>query len=559
MRNLLHLTYVMLKGNSLAGFAGSSKRRQKRSRAANYIMFFVLAVYMIGIMIASANALYQLLEPAGLQSMLVSLYLSMGVVLVFFFGVMYVISIFYHSSDVEKLLPMPLRPQEIIGAKLIVTAVYEYIFLFVLVAPALFTYGYASGEGLVFYLLTLLVILLLPVVPLGMAAILVMIIMRFTPFARNKDRFSMVSGLLTMVLALGLVFASQSATRFSQDDLVRIIQSGAEEIARMTASFFPGTSFAVMALVSESLSSSLANFGLLLLAAAASTVLTILAGKIFYFKGVIGLSGSMSRARKLNEREISSLNKSGSAFRTYVRKEFLLLFRTPIFFMNNVLMNFIWPLFFLIPLMSGGGGSIAELRSMMNKFITESGDKGYSIALAVIFAVACFLAGTNGITESALSREGKLIYIMKILPVSYTVQIWAKIAVGILLSFAGTLIMYILALLLLQPPFWFAVLLFAVIPGPVLCVNLAGMFYDLFWPKLSWDNEQKAVKQNMNVLYGMLSSLLIAALGAVPVFVLGPGLLASAAILLGLPLVLSALMARFLPSVILSQFNQLDV
>lgn len=559
MKNLLHLTYVMLKGNGLSGVAGSSKRKKRMSRIANLLLFTFLALYMIGIMTISANGLYRLLEPVGLQSMLISLFLSMGVLLVFLFGVMYVISIFYHSSDIEKLLPLPLRPQEIIGAKFLVTLIYEYIFLVVLVAPALFIYGFAGDLTPGYYLLAILVILLLPIIPLCMSSVLVMVIMRFTPFARNKDRFSMISGLLSLFLALGLVFATQSATNFSQEDLVRIIQSGAEEIAGLTASVFPGTNFAVLTLAAQSPATVLANLALLILLSVLAVILTVFIGKLFYFQGVIGLGSSMARHRKLSEREMNRLSGSGSSFWTYVGKEFLLLVRTPIFFMNNVLMNFLWPLFFLIPLLSGGGGSIAEFRSVILQFVYGSGDQGYAAVLAIGFAVACFLSGTNGVTESALSREGKMIYIMKILPISYTTQIWAKIMCGSLLSLSGVLIMYVLALFLLQPPLWFAILLLAVLPGAVLSVNISGMFYDLFWPKLNWDNEQKAVKQNLNVLYGMLSSLVIAALGAVPVFLLWPGLLWSTLLLAGLPLLLIAAMSRILPRIIVSQFRQLDV
>jgi ABC-2 type transport system permease protein len=39
---------------------------------------------------------------------------------------------------------------------------------------------------------------------------------------------------------------------------------------------------------------------------------------------------------------------------------------------------------------------------------------------------------------------------------------------------------------------------------------LAGILIDLNFPKLVWDNEQKAVKQNFNVVINMLASTLMA-------------------------------------------------
>jgi ABC-2 type transport system permease protein len=77
----------------------------------------------------------------------------------------------------------------------------------------------------------------------------------------------------------------------------------------------------------------------------------------------------------------------------------------------------------------------------------------------------------------------------------------------------------IIVVILLQPPAWLTLSLLAVLPGGVILPNLSGIIFELYWPKLNWDNEQKAVKQNLNVLYGMAVSLLYAALFAVPAIV----------------------------------------
>lgn len=42
-------------------------------------------------------------------------------------------------------------------------------------------------------------------------------------------------------------------------------------------------------------------------------------------------------------------------------------------------------------------------------------------------------------------------------------------------------------------------------------IILAGMLIDIEKPLLNWTNPQRAVKQNMNVLFGMLAGLLITA------------------------------------------------
>jgi len=561
MRNLLHLAYVIYKGNGFANFAGDSGKRQKRlSKIGSVILLCFLVAYMATIMSVSAMGLFDLLSPAGLEGLLLGLYLSMGVLLAFLFGILYVISIFYYSSDVEKILPLPLRADDIIGAKLLVTALYEYIYLVIMLAPALIVYGIRSSAGMLYYLYAVLILIFLPLIPLSFASVLVMLVMRFTPFARNKDRFNIVSGLLAMALALGFVFGIQSMATFSDQDLISLLGSGAGKIAGMTASVFPGTSFAASALAEPFGWQAAGQVGLVILIALAALAVTMQLSRLLYFKGVIGLNASASSRRRLSEKEMAAVRTGGSAFWSYVLKDIRILVRTPIFFMNNVLMNFLWPIFILIPLLSNEENDSLSLavRTLQQTVFTPEGS-GAAIALAIAFAAGCFISGTNGIAESALSREGKLMYIMKILPMSYTRQIWAKLAVGILMSLVGTLILVVLFMIFLQPPFWFDLLLLAALPGAALLPNLAGLIFELYWPKLNWDNEQKAVKQNMNVLYGILLSMLLAAVVIVPIVAWQIPLVPAAALIILLPLLLSSVLIALIRHIGPRQIQAMDV
>ncbi len=560
MSNLLHLAYVINKGNGFANFASDvGRRRNKLNKAGSLILFGVLIVYMGGLMTISALGLYDLLAPVGLAGLLVSLCLSAGVLLVFLFGILYVISIFYYASDVEKLLPLPLRADDIIGAKLLVTAAYEYLYLAVLVVPPLAVYGIRSGAGALYYVYAVLSLVFLPIIPLCLSSILVMLVMRFTPLARNKDRFNMVSGLLVMVVALGFVFGIQSLATFSEQDLASLLGNSAGQIAGITASVFPGTSFAASALAEPAGWLAAGQIGLVIVIALAALAVTMQLSRILYFKGVIGLGASSSSRRRLTAKEMADAGTSGSAFWTYVLKDVRVLLRTPIFFMNNVLMNFLWPVFILIPLLTNQeNDSLGQVFQMLRQTVFTDGSSA-ALALAITFGVGCFISGTNGIAESALSREGKLMYIMKILPMSYTRQLWAKLTVGVLMSLCGTLIMAVLFIAFLQPPLWFALLLLAVLPGAILLPNVAGIIFELFWPKLNWDNEQKAVKQNLNVLYGILLAMLLAAVVIAPIAALHLGIVPAAGLIIFVPLLLTFALAVLLRRIGPRQIRSMDV
>jgi len=204
-------------------------------------------------------------------------------------------------------------------------------------------------------------------------------------------------------------------------------------------------------------------------------------------------------------------------------------------------MNFLFPLFLAIPILGAGtqDEDIRQLQVLVQGLVDGTDPRAAPVFLAIVFGLVVFVNGTNGIAESALSREGSQFYIMKILPMSYSRQIAAKLAVAMALGLAGTGISLVLLFVVLRLPLWLFALCVLTIPGALLLPNLSGIIFELYWPKLHWDNEQKAVKQNMNVLYGMVAALIIAGLAIAPVIVFELPLPVAAIILFVLPLLVA--------------------
>jgi ABC-2 type transport system permease protein len=219
--------------------------------------------------------------------------------------------------------------------------------------------------------------------------------------------------------------------------------------------------------------------------------------------------------------------------------------------MNNVLMNFLLPVFMILPFLFGGGQSpdgppsLTMLKSMLSELVSGS-DKGFAgYIMAGFFGLLVFTAGTNGITETAISREGSNAYFMKIIPMSYRKQLAAKVVTGVILSLSGAILITAAAAVLMSPPLWLLLLCIAVIPGAVLLPNVSGIIFDLYMPKIKWDNEQKAVKQNLNVVFGILGSMLLAAVIAVPVIALKPDFMLAVLYITDFPLILTVLCGFF--------------
>jgi len=152
---------------------------------------------------------------------------------------------------------------------------------------------------------------------------------------------------------------------------------------------------------------------------------------------------------------------------------------------------------------------------MLTEFLQN--DKTTGIALGMFFAFMVFVSCSNAISTTAISREGKNLFILKYIPMKYKDQLMAKVLSAVVLGVAGMLMVSILGLILLKLPLDLVLLMIIVGFLGIVFTSFIGIFIDLNFPKLQWDTEQKAVKQNLNVI---ISIIICIALGGLIVFLI---------------------------------------
>lgn len=457
---------------------------------------------------------YHALAEIQQEGLILAMGFSATCTVVFLFSIFYVMSVFYFSKDIESLLPLPLKPSEILAAKFTVTLFYEYLTELILLVPVLIGFGAAAGAGVSYYIYSLLLFLTMPILPLAYSSLLSMIVMRFTGLARNRDRFRIISGIIVLLLSmvLNFFFAKIGNSSMDPEMLQQIMAQGDNSLVRLISGLFFSNRFAVTALLYSTSVKGLVNLALFILISGFFVMLLLGVGEIMYFKGVVGMSEASAKRKKYTETELRKFSGQQPVLWTYTMKELKLLFRTPVYFMNCVLMNFLFPVFLVLPFLVQPE-EMSGLRALAPLIATG---KGSSIMLAAAFGIGTFVSVSNGITSTAISREGSNIFVCKYLPVSYKTQIMAKVLSGVSLSAVGMLALLLTAVLFLPVPAYLLLLIVFVGALGILFSSFTGILFDLAFPKLVWDNEQKAVKQNLNVVFNMLTSVIIA---GIPIFV----------------------------------------
>ena len=522
MRKWWSLAKIFMK--TIIGSSMTIKIRGKESKWAGIALwilvaaFFIPVLYSVYFMMGQIMALFYAIGqlPSG-----VGFALNMGAIMIFIFSLLAAPAVFYFAKDVEYLLPLPVKPEQIIGAKFAVALAFEYVLALALMVVMYVVLLDFSPAGVLTFN-TIITLVTLPILPMVYSTIFVMLLMRFTRFIRNPDRYTLFVGVLAIALAVG--FSLYAGQTLVDTDAIFEAAMGAPVVMTTLNTVFISNGFAAQAFGAETIwGGALHNQLLSVLFAGVGLGVFFLLAKALYFAGVIGLSESGAPAKKMTAEEIAQNVQGQSKFRAYLIKELRLVFRSPTAFLNCVLAGLVMPVMLLISL-------VTLIRSGELAIFIEALDFSNPQVAVMVFTGLCALGimmgGLVSTTSTSISREGSNLFIMKYLPVSYTTQLNAKAASGLVVLLPVILFMIIPAQIVFRAPLW----LFA--GGLLLCllgaifVNYFSLFVDLMRPKLTWDNEQAAVKNNMNVIVMMFGTMGVAGgIIALGMFVLNGALL----------------------------------
>lgn len=510
MRKHLSLTRVLLKNSMGMMSDGKSKK------ALNVFIYGVLAVCMIPLgftLYMMFNTAMAQLQPLQQEGAVLALGFHISSLVTFLFSIFLIPSIFYFSKDSETLLALPLPPQTILSAKFSVCLVYEYAFTLIVCVPLYIAYANNAAIGIPYILLALAIFITLPIYPLVLSSIITMLLMRFVPFFKNRDRFNMIAGILSIILAFGFSFAMNSGTIAEDPNaLISMLTQGNNSMISLFSKIFPAIPFAAEALIS---SDALQLVYYILITCAALAVLVIL-GKWLYFKGAIGFSETKSSRKELSAKDFARVSRH-SKVRTYLIKELRLLIRTPVYAINCIGMCVLMPIMLLVIFITAD----ADVLLQQLPDITPYLDGMLPYAVLAGMASGFLFSNLNMISSTAISREGTNISFMKYIPMSLKQQLQAKVLSGILMSVISMLLTMVCVYFLLPifPLTWY----FAAAAASLITIvlgNYASLALDILHPKLVWEQEAAAVKQNMSGIVSMLAGMAMTVVTCVLLFIL---------------------------------------
>ena len=326
-------------------------------------------------------------------------------------SISFALSTLYLSRDLDTLLVTPVPVRSVFLARFLEGLVTTYLLFFTLLAPALAGYGQALGYGFGFYLTLFFVLLLLPLLPVSIGALLTMLLVRFIPAKRLRDVLTVVGGLFGFAIYVGSQMLTSDNFATTQN---------AERLLRFDVPALP-TSWGARVMVAAGTGDlqTLLLFGSLYLLATLGlfTLCVVLAERLYYTGWVSMTSTGAGRVRRRAQRELTAAEgrSTGTPLGAILRRDLRVLPRdlqqlSQLLFPLAISVFWIWRV-------------ITD--SQLNRAALGAPDAFADTTLIGMGLFVCVLIASHlGLT--GLSREGNTIWLLKLAPINVWTILWAK-------------------------------------------------------------------------------------------------------------------------------------
>ena len=423
------------------------------------------------------------------------------------------INLYFFANDLELILPMPFKADEILISKFITITVNMYFSEFIFALFPLIIYGISTFASMAYYIYLMLFLLIFPIFPVLIVSIFVMIFVRISRVIKNKDIFQIVLTLIFLFFVFMLEFKLTNnivskemiageieATQV--EELVNKFYTRIENINKYLIIINPSIN-----MLKKSNFISILEFFKILIINIFLFLFLIFLGNKFYIKNILKCN-AFYKIKKTNKINYEKKCKKRSKGKSYIIKELKTLLKNPTYFIQCIYPSVIIMASIVIIVIKTLPNLREFFASNMMEELGEINIDFYFISIVLVIAQVIFAISNIAIT--VISRDGRNAVFMKYIPISLYKQYIYKMVPQFLMNLINIVFVIILEkILFIDTPILILVYIFIItnLLNIINCMILVVI--DLINPKLNWDAEYQAIKQNNNKIYQYVISIII--------------------------------------------------
>lgn len=475
------LTSIIIKNSKK-----DNKIKSKKDLIILGISFLIVFGTISSIMVISSIAITRLLINQGRPYMFINVLITANYLMLLFNSIFSSLNTLYYSKDLKILLRMPIKSRDIVRSKIIQMIMSEYQMEIILLAIPIIVFGIMTNVSITFYLYSIIILLLLPVIPIIIASVINSVTMRITNSIKNKNKVMYITIAISVII-VSIISLNFNNIFYNSNEQFVLVKS----IANAFVNYY--NIEGVKSLISFVLQNILFY------------IIGIEIISKVYLKGVISatINSNKNKAKKIKNIKSSDCKKN-KVWISYLKKEFLLIYRNPMFFIQCIIVPVVFSVLIAMFLLGMYGFfNKYNLNSIVLDLIKNP------IGIAVIIIITQFIYMINFNSIIAVSKEGRNAVITKYIPVDYFLQFKIKTVIGEIINSLISIIMTI---------FYFLCTKDKIITLEIFIylqlLNIIGekikLLIDLRSPQLNWTSEFMMLKQNTNVMNILFYTIIVA-------------------------------------------------
>lgn len=452
--------------------------RRSKSNFIRYMIFLVvLYIMMCGIFYMAADWLGKPLIATGLDWLYFALMGLMSIALGVFGSVFNTYSSLYLAKDNEVLLSMPIKPRDILIARLSGVYVMGLAYEAMVFVPTIIVYCVYAGINAGVIAGSIVTMFFVSFFVLFLSCILGWVVALVSVHLKNKSYITVVISLVFIGVYyylygkaydyLGMILQNAGVVGESiKDKVLPVYHLGLGATGNVKSLIYVALMVAVMLVL---------MYGILL--HSFSKIMTTKKGE----KKVVYKEGKM---------------KAGNADSALFGKE-LKRFTSSATYMLNCGLGTVFILL--------GAAAVIWKQDTIHSMLKIVGFRSDMVMLMAAAALG-IISTMNDITAPSISLEGKNIWILQSLPVSPWQVLKAKLKLHIVLTAIPMLVCTACVEYVLKPDL-FSMIMLPIFVVLVVCISaFSGLIIGLLMPNLNWTNETAAVKQSMGVMIALFGN-----------------------------------------------------
>ena len=510
IKNIFNLTKIFFKNSFQNPYIIDPKTNKINKKS---IFVWLILIVMVGISFLSYEVINELVK-VGQPILFLNIFFLLFMMIIIFQIILASTNVYFFSKDLEVLLPLPLKSEELLISKFNTIVVNLYFSELIFAFFPLIIYGICTYAGIIYYVYLFLILLIFPILPTLFISIITMFFMKLSKFIKNKDAFQIIITLIFIFIMFGVEFklGSTIINKFDNNSNINIEEvvetfNQFNEKIKNVYKYFLEINPTIEIIKNYNKLNSIFNLLKIIFIDLLFLILFIFIGKKYYLKNILKNNNNYY-LNKIQKNNFQKKCKKITIKKSYIKKEFKLLFKNPIFFMQCI-----FPIFILIiSLIIITIFTFPNLKAILTSDIL--GDEiDFSIDLNVIclvLGIIQFIFTISNVSITSISREGKNANYMKFIPVSFFKQFIYKSIPQIIINMFLTFVILILLKVILPEFNLIYLFLIFIIANLFNIINSELMVVvDLYKPNLNWKADYEAIKNNNKLFQYVLTILII--------------------------------------------------